>query len=186
MTPQSSKLLKVIAVSLVICVMQVYVMTNPAASAQSATTSIVLGKLILSGNQTILVNGNSASTGTTILSGSQLQTPDGVRGSVQLGEAGRLSLEANTNLTVTFDSSNVDVKVLQGNAFLAAYPGVKGTVTTPDGKTTTSTTSYFPAPQNDADDDDDDDTGVAVVIGGIGMIVIILAAVYLVDDDDSP
>lgn len=178
MAPQSSKLFKVIALSLVICVTQVYVMANPVASAKSATTNMALGKLILSGNQTILVNGNSASTGTTIFSGSQLQTPEGVSGSVQLGEAGRLSIEPNTNLTVTFDKSNVDVRVAKGNAFLLTNAGVKGTITTPDGTTTASTTSPLPAAPAGG-------TGKGVAAGAVGMIVIIVLAIWLTNDDDD-
>lgn len=180
MASQSSKLFKVVALSLVICIMQIYVVANPAVSAKSATTNMALGKLIVSGNQTILVNGNTATTGTTIFSGSQLQTPAGVTGSVQLGESGRLSIEPNTNLTVTFDNANVDVKVAKGNAFLLTNAGVAGAVTSPDG-TTTSTTNSSPVPQ----------TGRGrrngAIAGGIGLIVIIILAIWLSnDDDDSP
>ena len=179
MASQRSKSLKLIALVLAICVVQVYVMASPLASVKSTSTNLaLLGKLVLSSDQTILVNGNSASSGTTIFSGSQLQTPDGVRGRVQLGEAGSLSIEPNTNLTVTFDKSNVDVSVAQGNAFLLTNAGVKGTITTPDGTTTASTTNPLPAPPASG-------TAKGATIGGIVFVVIVVTAYVLSNDDDS-
>jgi hypothetical protein len=135
------KTLRMISVVAAVCLFQVYVLaaaTAPnavAANPNATANGLMLGRLMLAGTESILVNGNSANSGTTILSGSQLQTPEDVEATVQLGSAGALYIEPNTNLTLTFDKTNVNVKVAAGNAFVAANAGVMSSVTTPDGKT---------------------------------------------------
>lgn len=146
MNSVSRKTLRMISVVAAVCLFQVYVLagattpnvvaTNP--NATPAANGLMLGRLMLAGTESILVNGNSANSGTTILSGSQLQTPANVEATVQLGVAGKLYMQPNTNLTVTFDKTNVDVKVAAGSAFVAANAGVMSSVTSPDGKTSTT------------------------------------------------
>lgn len=143
MNSVSRKTLRIISVVAAVCLLQVYVLagattpnvvaTNP--NATPAAHGLMLGRLMLAGTESILVNGNSANSGTTILSGSQFQTPANVEATVQLGVAGELYMQPNTNLTVTFDKTNVDVKVAAGSAFVAANAGVTSSVTGPDGKT---------------------------------------------------
>jgi hypothetical protein len=182
----SRRTLRMISVVAVVCLLQVYVLagattpnvvaTNP--NATSNANSLMLGRLILAGTESILVNGNSANSGTAILSGSQLQTPEGVEAAVQLGGAGKLYIQPNTNLTVTFDKANVDVKVAAGSAYVAANAGVASSVTTPDGKT--STTGGEPGtPQ----------AGRSNLTGGekaaIGVVVIggVIVIIYFVTKD---
>jgi hypothetical protein len=66
---------------------------------------------------------------------------------VQLGSAGTLYIEPNTNLTVTFDKTNVEVKVAAGSAFVAAQAGVMSTVINPDGTTAASDPGTPPVPK---------------------------------------
>jgi hypothetical protein len=146
MASVSRKGFRAITALVVVCMLQVYVLadaTRPIspqniAPNNSALSGLILGRLTIPANQPILVNGNSANSGTTIFSGSQLQTPEGIEASVQLGPAGKLFLQPNTNLTVTFDKESIDVKVAAGKAFVTPNLGVKSSITTPDGKTTTS------------------------------------------------
>lgn len=155
MNSVSRKTLKMISVLAALCLFQVYVLaaatapnavvTNP--NAATSANSLMLGRLVLAGTESILVNGNSASSGTTILSGSQLQTPGNVEATVQLGGAGTLYIQPSTNLTVTFDQANVNVKVAAGSAFVATNAGVRSSVTTPDGKTTTGEPGAPPVPK---------------------------------------
>lgn len=138
----SRKAFRVFCALLAICIFQVYVMadaTRPnVATANPTMNGLILGRLMIGESQTILVNGNNANSGTTILSGSQIQTPDGVEATVQLGSAGKLYIQPNSDLVVTFDSQSVEVKLASGDAFVAANAGVKSSVTTPDGKTAVS------------------------------------------------
>lgn len=142
MGSQRRLILKPVALLLVFAVLQVYVLVNPA-KASAATTdtsnttvsnSLVFGQLLMSQDQAALVNGTSATSGTTIFSGAQLQTLDGVAATVQLGKLGRLAIDPNTLLSLTFDKDYVDVKVTAGNAVLTTNAGVKGTMLTPAGE----------------------------------------------------
>jgi hypothetical protein len=141
MGSQRRLILKPVALLLVFAVLQVYVLVNPA-KASAATTdtsnttvsnSLVFGQLLMSQDQAALVNGTSATSGTTIFSGAQLQTLNGVA-TVQLGKLGRLAIDPNTLLSLTFDKDYVDVKVTAGNAVLTTNAGVKGTLLTPAGE----------------------------------------------------
>lgn len=144
-------LLKPVALLLVFAVLQVYVLVNPAkASAATNNTStnapasMLFGQLLMSGEQSALINGTKATSGTTIFSGAQLQTPAGVAATVQLGTLGRLAIDPDTLLSLTFDKDYIDVQVTAGNAVLTTNAGVKGTLATPNGEklsTNAATTS---------------------------------------------
>ena len=141
MVSQRRKVLQPVALLLVIAVLQVF-LVNPAkanaatsdTSNNTAPSSLRFGQLLMSGNQTALVNGTNATSGTTIFSGAQLQTSDGVAATVQLGTLGRIAIDPNTQLSLTFDKGYIDVQVTAGNAVLTANAGVNGTLTTPEGK----------------------------------------------------
>lgn len=194
MTSAPRKIFRAITVMLVVCILQVYVLadaTRPNAARSLASTNpalsgLSLGRLTINGNQPILVNGNSANSGTTIFSGSQLQTPAGVDASVQLGAAGRLYLMPNTNLTVNFDNGSVDVKVTAGKAFVSPSTGVKSSLTTPDGNTTTSVgeAGSAPSPRPGYEDWSNEAKAVfwIVIIGGIIFTIVCIAKC----GDDSP
>ena len=136
MSHRSQQGARMVAALLVITLFQVYVLADavrPNASA-AEPASMVYGKLSLPGNRAILVNGNNVTSGTTIFSGAQLQTPEGTEATVLLGPAGHLYIAPNSELTLTFDKGSVDVLVRAGNAVLSTNAGVAGTVRGADGK----------------------------------------------------
>jgi hypothetical protein len=135
-------------VLIAVCLFQVCVLAGAAtANSTAAANGLMMGRLMMAKTEAILVNGNNAYSGTTILSGSQLQTPADVNATVQLGSAGTLYIEPNTNLTVTFDKTDVAVKVTAGKAFVAANAGVRSSVTSPDGTTTAGEPGVPPVPK---------------------------------------
>lgn len=143
MSSQRRIVLRPVALLLVFAVLQVYVLVSPAkasgvtnatTSTNSAPGNLLFGQLLTSENQSALLNGISATSGTTIFSGAQLQTPEGVAATVQLGTLGDLAIDPNTLLSLTFGKDFVDVRVTAGNAILTTNQGVTGTLTTPDGQ----------------------------------------------------
>lgn len=141
MTLRTSILFKAVSLVLVVSLMQLCVFASP------GKTSMPSGRLMMNGDKPILVNGNAANSGTTIFSGAQLQTPAGVEASINLASIGTLNITPDTDLTLTFDKENVNVQITRGNAFLSTMPGVKGSVTTPDGKSVMSSANpATPAP----------------------------------------
>ena len=148
---RNKQAVRAVAALLIITLFQVYVLadaTRPNVKASATTgarttADMIFGKLSLPGSRVMLVNGNSASSGTTILSGSQLQTPAETEATVQLGSAGHLDIAPDSILTVTFDKASIDVRVTKGSVVLSSNAGVTGTVTNVDGK---AEAAILPAP----------------------------------------
>jgi hypothetical protein len=182
------KTLRMISVVAAVCLFQVYVLaaatapnavaTNP--NAATAANGLMLGRLMLAETESILVNGNSANSGTSILSGSQLQTPGNVEATVQLGSAGTLYIQPSTNLTVTFDKTNVEVKVAAGNAFVSANAGVTSSVTTPDGKTSAGEPGAPPVPKMSHHAKN------GWIWGGVVIGVVVVIIIVVVTRNSSP
>ena len=134
MTPHR-KATSVIALFLVATVSLFYVQTTLAGPVTGAKSATVSGKLITSGDQPILLNGNQASTGATVLSGTQITTSEKSSASVQLGALGSLDIAANTDLNVVFNEKSVAVSLNSGYVTLTTNEGVSGTITTSEGAT---------------------------------------------------
>lgn len=174
MTSKRQKAASAIALLLVFSLSQVYVQANLSSKSSEASaaapTVARTGKLTTRGNNPITVNGNLTNSGTTILTGTLLQTPAGIGASVQIGKKGLLRMAPKTSLTLNFNDESVDVVLDSGHADLTTAPGMKGSITTPDGKTarTDSTKLSTIVGQKDDDDDDDDDKGGAYLGSGEG------------------
>jgi hypothetical protein len=94
------------------------------------------GQVVTTNNQPIIVNGNSAPAGTTILSGATLETPPGVGATLQLGFAD-LEIAPDSEVIVEFTSDgNVKVTLKRGCAVLKKKDDKPGVIITPDGTTT--------------------------------------------------
>ncbi|MFN2456105.1 MAG: hypothetical protein ABR577_18020 [Pyrinomonadaceae bacterium] len=171
MSSRLQKINRATALLVACAVSQVYVFGN--APKINATTldadettmsqpETVFGLLIARGTTPILVNGEASPSGTTIRSGSQLQTGDQAEAMVQIGALGTLDIAPNTNLTLEFDKKSVNVKVASGNASLKTSEGIKGFVETPD-NVTNQNNSAQNSSANDQDRDHGDDTGEGVL-----------------------
>ena len=94
----------------------------------------LMGKLKTRDNKPILINGHKAVSGTTLLSGSEIQCPDKVGATIDLGSLGRLDIAPNTDLTLTFNASSVTVQLRSGYVVLTTNKGICGLVNTTDGE----------------------------------------------------
>ena len=115
MTSRNRKALKALAVFLAFAFTQVGVQAGLPAPAPGAPQRAITAKLTTRGNAPITVNGNSAGSGATILTGATIETPDQVSATIDLGDAGTVELQAGSKIQLDFDSDgNVRVKVLRG------------------------------------------------------------------------
>lgn len=107
------------------------------ADATTTTTPIppqVAGRLTTSNNQPIQVNGLSASTGASILSGATLETGADQSATVNLGALGTVEMGPNTKLVLTFDEqSNFKALVMFGCAKVSARANATGEIATDQG-----------------------------------------------------
>jgi hypothetical protein len=75
----------------------------------------ITAKLATKNNQPISLNGNSAGTGATILTGATIETPDQVSATIDLGDAGTIEVQPNSKIQLEFDADgNVRVKQIKG------------------------------------------------------------------------
>ncbi|HSS19380.1 MAG TPA: hypothetical protein VLL54_04845 [Pyrinomonadaceae bacterium] len=74
-----------------------------------------IARLTTTGNQPITVNGGSAASGASLLTGATIETPAAVSATIDLGALGTVELQPNSSIQLDFDDSgNVRVKVLRG------------------------------------------------------------------------
>ena len=138
MRSRQQKALKAVALFLVFAIAQVYVQIS-FAEPNSALDAIPLpqqfiARLTTRGNQPITVNGLSAASGATILTGAVIETPAEVGATINLGPLGYLDLAPNTKVELQFDENGqVKVKLVQGCAVLVAKKNTDAEVSTEQG-----------------------------------------------------
>jgi hypothetical protein len=97
-------------------------------------TPQLVGRLTTRNNQPITVNGLSANTGASILSGATLETGADQSATVSLGPLGSVDIAPNTKVALTFDEqSNVKAFVTFGCVILRASKGATGEIATEHG-----------------------------------------------------
>ena len=81
----------------------------------------ITARLTTKNNQPITVNGNAVGTGATLLTGATVETPDQVSATIDLGDAGVVELQPNSQIKLDFDENgNVRVKVIRKDEQKAA------------------------------------------------------------------
>ncbi|HXM33575.1 MAG TPA: hypothetical protein VN920_00170 [Pyrinomonadaceae bacterium] len=138
MNLRQQKAFKVLAVFLAFSFAQVYVQTSFADPSPTRMSVPIpqqfVARLSTRGNAPITVNGASASSGATILTGATIETPDQVGATINLGSLGTLDIAPNTKLTLEFDKSgNVKVKLIVGCVVLKTKKGTNAEVEVPTG-----------------------------------------------------
>jgi len=118
MDTRKKNALKALAVFLAFSFTQVYVQAGPPNPAPAPPPQrAITARLLTKNNAPITVNGSSAGSGATILTGATIETPDQVGASIDLGDGGVVELQPNSKIQLDFDENgNVRVKVLRGCA----------------------------------------------------------------------
>ena len=97
-------------------------------------TPQAVGRLTTSNNQPIQVNGLSAATGASILSGATLETGADQTATVNLGPLGTVDIAPNTKLVLTFDDQgNFKALVTIGCVKVTARTNATGEIATEQG-----------------------------------------------------
>jgi hypothetical protein len=131
MIPTYRNIFRAFALLTALCVAQVYVFAGPVAPFAPQTG----GTLTTTNNKPVLVNGNSAGGGTTVLPNSSIQTPEGVSATVQLGFA-EVVISPGSDVVVDFKpSTDVTVTLKRGCVVIKTTGNARGTIIKPDGTT---------------------------------------------------
>jgi hypothetical protein len=100
-----------------------------------------VARLRTTGNRPITVNGASAASGATLLTGLTIETPAGVGATIDLGRLGSVDFAPNTLAVVEFDPSgngSIKVTLRRGCTIVKTRRNVIGTIDTPLGPAATT------------------------------------------------
>lgn len=139
MIPTYRNIFRVFALLTAVCVAQVYVFAGPAVNVIGDSAAGFApqtgGTLTTTNNKPVLVNGNSAGGGTTVLPNSSIETPEGVSATVQLGFA-EVVISPGSDITLNFNpSTDVTVTLRRGCVVIKTTGNARGTIVKPDGTT---------------------------------------------------
>jgi len=93
----------------------------------------IVGRLTTKNNQPITVNGQSASSGASIVSGTTLETGAGQSATVTVGPLGSVEILPNTKVVVTFETGNLKALVISGCVVVNAHKNTTGELATEQG-----------------------------------------------------
>src|SRR5258706_16398082 len=111
------KALRAAAIFLAFCFAQVYVHGALPNSTATAPQRQITARLTTKNNQPITVNGNAVGTGATLLTGATVETPDQVSATIDLGDAGAVELQPNSQIKLDFDENgNARAKAIRVGA----------------------------------------------------------------------
>lgn len=107
------------------------------AEPKSTTTPVVpqqiVARLTTRNNAPVTVNGQSAGTGASILSGVTIETGADQSATVNVGPLGSVDISPNTKLVLTFDQGKLNAEVIYGCVILKARKSTTGEITTEKG-----------------------------------------------------
>ena len=137
MTLKRRKASTAIAALLLFSISQVGLQIGFAEPHSTTTTPVipqqVVGRLATRNNQPITVNGQSASTGASLVSGATIETASDQSATVNVGPLGSVDIAPNTKVVLTFAGGNLRADVVYGCVILHARKNTTGEITTEKG-----------------------------------------------------
>ena len=129
---------KAIAALLLFSISQIGLQIGLAEPSSTESESIVVAqqivaRLVTRNNQPITINGQSASTGASLLSGATIETGADQSATVNVGPLGSVDISPNTKLVLTFEQGNLKADVAFGCVILTARQNTTGEITTEKG-----------------------------------------------------
>jgi hypothetical protein len=128
--------LRVLALFLMFCTSKCYAQTgwsSPLLDDPDTSQKPLLGRLMTRNDQAILVNGVSANSADTILTGSSIETPDQVGASVSLGSLGMVDFAPNTTARLDYGTEKISLTLVRGCLILHTKRRTTGRVDTSAG-----------------------------------------------------
>jgi len=111
------------------------------------------GELLFNGTESVVVNGEAATSGRTIFSSSSIVTPAGTSATLNLGKAGQIAVAPNSSLQLNFDSGNASIVLSTGSVtVISATNGVNiNSRVVAEGETATAGASSAQTKKNNND-----------------------------------
>lgn len=144
-----------------------------------AGTDKIAGELLVSGSNTVKVNGEAAESGRSIFSSSTIATPQDASAVINLGKVGKIELAPNTTMSLSFNEKGITGNLVSGRVtVLNSSDSVN--IKTAEGKSLMLTAGESAVSKAQDDDEDEKDGGSAwwvwaLVFGGAIAGVVIAA-----------
>src|SRR5687767_7963494 len=113
--------------------LQVGFATPSATTTESLIVQQIVARLGTRNNQPITINGQSANTGASILSGATLETGADQSATVNIGPLGTVDISPNTRVVLTFEQGNIKALVIHGCVIVTARQNTTGEIATEQG-----------------------------------------------------
>ena len=101
-----------------------------ATKADSLIVQQIVARLVTRNNQAITINGQSAKTGASILSGTTLETGADQSATVNIGPLGSVDISPNTKVVLTFEQGIIKAVVIYGCVIVTARQNTTGEIAT--------------------------------------------------------
>lgn len=176
---------KALSMCTMVAVVATYSMVALANSERIAGELTVTGKSINGETSVVTVNGEAAESGRSIFSSSTIATPEGAGAVINLGKVGKIELDPNTTLSLSFDSNTANGELTAGRVtVLGTSNGID--FKTADGKTVRlNAGESVMASGGKAQADDDDKPAwwvFALIFVAAGAVVV---AAVVTDNNDT-
>jgi hypothetical protein len=123
-----------VAALLLLSILQVSLQVGLANTGATKTGTLIVqqivARLVTRNNQPITVNGQSANTGASILSGATIETGADQSATVNVGPLGAVDIAPNTKVVLTFEQGNLKALVIYGCVILTARQNTTGEIAT--------------------------------------------------------
>ena len=101
-----------------------------ATKADTLIVQQIVARLVTRNNQPITINGQSANTGASILSGATIETGADQSATVNIGPLGTVDISPNTKVVLTFEEGNIKAVVIYGCVIVTARKNTTGEIAT--------------------------------------------------------
>lgn len=123
-----------IAALLLFSILQIGLQIGFAEPSETKTETMIVqqivARLVTRNNQAITINGQSANTGASILSGATIETGADQSATVNVGPLGSVDIAPNTKVVLTFEQGSLKALVIYGCVILTARQNTTGEITT--------------------------------------------------------
>ena len=137
MNPKRRKASIAVAALLLFSILQIGLQVGFAEPRATKTETLIVqqivARLVTRNNQPITLNGQSAGTGASIVSGATLETGADQSATVNVGPLGTVDIAPNTKVTVTFEQGMLKAHVIYGCVIVTARQNTTGEITTEQG-----------------------------------------------------
>lgn len=131
---RNNKIIRSIALLLVTGLANTFIFAGINNNSVKPDDVLTTGVLTTVDDQSVKVNGNPAQDGMTILSGAEITTSKNSGATINLSDLGKVEIKAETSVKLFFTSVNIDLQVVNGQAQLTTFKGIKGVLSDADGK----------------------------------------------------